>query len=174
MCVVSLAATDKFVAHLKQCQGPCFFDAGLDSFNSPVACFWLGRWLVELVQELDASFRELAVVQPHVEVLSEADGCLSVENVALQWQVLCQEVVADRGNAVRSADLGCLHVVEGSVSLALGEDSQVAIESRQYRLIQTASVQLHEHANRHVEVVVVAFESDLIGSSHGGGPLVCS
>lgn len=37
-----------------------------------------------VVEEVDASFRELAIVEPKVEVLGQSNRCFCLENVALE------------------------------------------------------------------------------------------
>ena len=65
---------------------------------------------VALLQKLNASFGKLTIVKPQIEMLSETNRHLVIENVALQWEVFSEELVAHHGDAIWRSVLRGLHL----------------------------------------------------------------
>ena len=99
---------------------------------------------------------ELAIVQPLCHVLCQSDRCLYVENVALQREILCQEVVANEWDAVRRPLL-ITGVLAISQLLILHVQGSI-LEGDVDRVVDAASVELNEAACGHVELVIISFE----------------
>ena len=98
-------------------------------------------------------------------MLGHTDRGLVVEYVAFEWEVLSEEVVADQRDTVGRAVLSKVLLfiffifVCSCIFLCIGvcRCCGPALKRCIYRVIETATVLLHKHSDRHIEMVVVPF-----------------